>query len=243
MISLFQFTTPAHACSYLPEQTARMHYEIAGELSPLEYRQRLEAGWRRFGVSLFEPRCPHCRACQSIRVDVEHFRPNRSQRRACKANADVDVRIGTPSVSDAKLELYDRFHEFQVGNKGWPEHAPKEESSYVESFVENPFPTLEMCYFVADRLIGVGYVDQLPGAMSAIYFFYEPEERHRSLGTFNVLRILDEAARCGIPYLYLGYFVEGCRSLEYKANFTPNQVIGRDGRWRGFRSGRTGPES
>jgi arginine-tRNA-protein transferase len=236
MISLFEFTTPAHSCSYLPEQIARMHYEIVGQMSPLEYRRRLEAGWRRFGTSLFVPRCPQCNACQSIRVDVKRFKPNRSQRRAWNANADVELRVSEPSVSPEKLDLYDRFHEFQVGNKGWPEHAPKEENSYVESFVENPVPTLELSYHLGSRLLGAGYVDSLPGAMSAIYFFYEPSERYRSLGTFNVLSILDLARRLGLPYVYLGYFVEGCRSLEYKANFAPNQVVGPDGHWRDFRS-------
>ena len=86
------------------------------------------------------------------------------------------------------------------------------------------------------RLVGIGYVDALSEGLSAIYFFYDPDERHRSLGTFNVLTILDHARRLGIPYLYLGYFVEGCQSLEYKANFKPNQVIGPEGMWRDFRT-------
>jgi arginine-tRNA-protein transferase len=169
-------------------------------------------------------------------VDVKRFRPNRSQRRAWNANPDVELRISEPSVTDQKLDLYDRFHEFQVGNKGWPEHAPKEQSSYVESFVENPVPTIELSYFLGERLLGVGYADRLPGAMSAIYFFYDPDERHRSLGTFNVLSILDLSRRLGLPYVYLGYFVEGCGSLQYKANFTPNQVARADGTWSDFRS-------
>jgi leucyl-tRNA---protein transferase len=236
MKSLFEFTTPPHSCSYLPEQTARMHYEIVGQMSALEYRTRLEAGWRRFGASLFGPNCPHCLACQSLRVDVKRFQPNRSQRRAWKANADVELRIAEPSVSDEKLDLYDRFHFFQSGNKGWPEHAPKEKGDYIESFVQNPVPTLEMNYFLGDRLLGVGYADRLPGALSAIYFFYDPEMRERSLGTFNVLRILELARHLNVPYVYLGYFVAGCQSLEYKANFTPNQVLGPDGSWLDFRS-------
>jgi arginine-tRNA-protein transferase len=194
-------------------------------MTPQEYQERLILGWRRFGFSIFRPKCPNCRACQSLRVLVEQFRPNRSQRRALKANRDVEVVIGEPTATDEKLALYDRFHAFQVDNKDWPEHAPKEVSSYIESFVDNPFPTQEWQYYIGEKLVGVGYVDLLPVAMSAIYFFYDPNERHRSLGTFNVLSIIQEASRRGIPHLYLGYFVEGCRSLEYKANFVPNQVI------------------
>ena len=70
--------------------------------------------------------------------------------------------------------------------------------------------------------------------MSAIYFFYDPELRARSLGTFNVLCLLEECIVRGLTHLYLGYFVEGCRSLEYKANFKPNEVLRPDGQWHGF---------
>ena len=79
-------------------------------------------------------------------------------------------------------------------------------------------------------------MDALPNGLSAIYFFYDPDERDRSLGTFNVLRVIDSAAARGIPHVYLGYYVEGCRSLEYKARFRPNEVLGRAGTWQPFRS-------
>jgi arginine-tRNA-protein transferase len=70
--------------------------------------------------------------------------------------------------------------------------------------------------------------------LSAIYFYYDPDERRRSLGTWNVLCLIDEAARRGLPYVYLGYHVAGCRSLEYKVNFRPNQRRDDDGVWRDF---------
>jgi len=236
MHSLFTFQSTPGSCSYLPEETSRLGYEIVAELSPAEYEQRLAGGWRRFGHALFRPRCPECSKCLSIRVPVKTFRPNRSQKRAWKANADVKVAIGKPEVTDEKLDLYDRFHFFQADDKGWSVHLPKEEGSYRESFVDNPFATQEWTFTVGDKLVGVGYVDFLPHAMSAIYFFHDPEERQRSLGTFNVLCQIAHAARRRIPQLYLGYFVEGCRSLEYKANFTPNEVLSPQGEWIPFRA-------
>ncbi|MFX8957477.1 arginyltransferase, partial [Acinetobacter baumannii] len=84
------------------------------------------------------------------------------------------------------------------------------------------------------RLIGVGFVDPLPIGPSAIYFYYDPELRDRSLGTFNVLSIIDVARRAGLPHVYLGYFVNACRSLEYKAKFRPNETRDVDGVWRPF---------
>ena len=83
-------------------------------------------------------------------------------------------------------------------------------------------------------MVGVGYVDVLPEGMSAIYFYYDPVERDRSLGTFNVLSVLRAAADRGLPHVYLGYYVEGCRSLEYKGRFRPNEVLGPDGEWETF---------
>jgi arginine-tRNA-protein transferase len=83
-------------------------------------------------------------------------------------------------------------------------------------------------------LIGVGYVDALPGGLSAIYFYYDPGERHRSLGTYNVLSILASARARNLPHVYLGYYVAGCRSLEYKARFRPNEVLTGGGTWARF---------
>jgi arginine-tRNA-protein transferase len=236
MESLFTFVAPPSPCGYLPAETWQLEYEVVASLSPDEYMQRLLAGWRHFGEMLFRPRCPACTACCSLRVDVENFRPDRSQRRVRTANeGEVRLVIGPPSVSRAKLRLYDRYHAYQSDAKSWPQHPAKDAESYLGSFVRNPFPIQEWCYYLGDHLVGVGYVDDLPGGLSAIYFYYDPEERPRSLGTWNVLSVLDQARRRRLPHVYLGYYVEGCSSLEYKARFRPNELRGADGIWRSFR--------
>ncbi|HLW66496.1 MAG TPA: arginyltransferase [Gemmataceae bacterium] len=233
---LARFVCPPSACGYLPDRLWQLEYEFVRAMTAGEYAERMANGWRRFGRSLFHPVCPHCQACRTLRVLVEQFRPNRSQRRARKLNEGVvRLKIGKPSASREKLELYDCYHDFQSEFKGWREHAPKEMTEYIQSFVDNPFPVQEWCFYLEKRLIGVGYVDNLPGAMSAIYFYYDPNERHRSLGTWNVLSMIEVAAMRGIPHVYLGYYVEGCASLEYKANFAPNQVREPNGDWRDFR--------
>ena len=174
MESLFRYTAPASTCGYLPDQRWSLEYEMVANLAPAEFEERLEEGWRRFGAMMFHPKCPACRACQSLRVAVAKFAPSRSQRRAWRMNDGVlEVRVGAPSVTRAKLNLYDRFHAFQQGAKGWPEHPPKDVDSYRESYVHNPPFTEEWCYYLQGRLVGVGYADNLPNSMSAIYFFYD----------------------------------------------------------------------
>jgi arginine-tRNA-protein transferase len=239
MESLFRYVASPSQCGYLPEQLWSLEYEYVGAMTPAEYLQRMLQGWRRFGTMMFRPACPSCTACRPLRVRAGLFRPDRSQRRARKANEGVlSLRIGKPSVSRAKLALYDRYHAFQAQAKGWPEHPAKDASSYADSFVLHPFPVEEWCFFLRNRLVGVGYVDHLPegpdAGLSAIYFVYDPDERHRSLGTWNVLCLIDEAVRRGLPYVYLGYYVEGCPSMSYKPRFVPNQVRGPDGVWRDF---------
>jgi arginyl-tRNA--protein-N-Asp/Glu arginylyltransferase len=225
------FLSPPSSCGYLRDRVWQLRYEVSPDIRAEGYMVRLRDGWRRFGPVLFRSECPSCQMCQSLRVVVGSFRPNQSQRRAWRRNArEVIVTIGSPSISPEKLALLDRFHQHGYESKGWPYAADPD----LEMFVLNPFRTEEWCYHLGDRLVGVGYVDALPEGLSAIYFFHDPEEHHRSLGTFNILMMIEAAGRRGLPHVYLGYYVEGCRSMEYKARFRPNEVLHGNGMWTSF---------
>jgi len=226
-----RFFAPPARCEYLPDETARLEYVQVDQMSAAEYLEWLRRGWRRFGHVMFRPSCPSCRKCQSLRVPAASFAPHRTQLRIWKTNAGVvTITVGEPSPSAETRALYDKFHRYQQSAKGWP--APEPDGG--DLFAVNPFPTEEWRYAVDGQLAAVGYVDALPDGLSAIYFFYDPGERRRSLGTFNVLAIIDEARRRGLPWVYLGYYVEGCRSVEYKARFAPNEVLRPDGTWVSF---------
>jgi arginine-tRNA-protein transferase len=228
------FVGRAAPCVYLPVQTSQLRYELIPQLDADDYMHRLRAGWRRFGAVVFRPECPTCRMCQSLRVPVDTFRPSESQRRAWKKNEGaVTVRIGEPQISAEQQDLFDRFHQAQHEDKGWP----VSDAADARMMADNPFPTEEWRYYLGERLIAVGYVDALPQGLSAIYFYYDPAERHRSLGTYNVLSILSAARERRLPHVYLGYYVAGYRSLEYKARFRPNEVLTPDGTWHPFDAG------
>lgn len=237
MITLFTFLAPPDRCGYLPEQTWQLRYEIVGELSDHEYSERLLQGWRRFGHSLFRPECPSCRACLPLRVDTERFQMSRTQKRVWKKNVDsIRLEIHSPTVTREKLALYDRFHAHQSRTKGWPEHAGNSADSYHDSFVNNPIGTQEWCYYLGKQLVGVGFVDHLPIGLSAIYFYHEPDLRERSLGVFNVLTVMAMAKTWRKPHVYLGFYVEECASLVYKAKYRPNEVLDpRSKKWIPFR--------
>ena len=72
--------------------------------------------------------------------------------------------------------------------------------------------------------MGLGLYDETPNAASAVYFFYDPGFEG-SLGIVNVLTLIEDCRQRGIPHVYLGYRVEGCPSLMYKAAFQPHQLL------------------
>jgi len=132
--------------------------------------------------------------------------------------------------------LYKAFRDHGHQTKGWPARSGEstaEGQSGFELFLINPIPTEEWSYWIEDRLLGVGYVDVLAEGLSAVYFFHDPREHKRSLGTLNILRLIEAAGRRGLSHVYLGYYVKGCRSLEYKARFRPNEVC-TDSAWEAF---------
>ena len=139
----------------------------------------------------------------------------------------MDVRIGQPASSPDKLDLFHRFHRHGHQTKGWSADPGHD----LRLFTTNPFPTEEWTYYVGERLVGVGYVDVLPEGLSAIYFFHDPHDAKRILGTFNVLKTMEIARERRFPHVYLGYYVEGCRSLEYKQRFRPNERLNDRGEW------------
>ena len=154
-----------HSCSYLPNRDASLEYVLVEKISAEEYNYLMINGWRRFGHSLFKPKCQTCHACESLRIIVKDFKPNRSQKRAWKTNLDVELRIKTPHVTYEKLDLYNKYHFFQSFHRDWPDRGNRTEHEYAVSFTENPFKTEEWCYYLDDKLIALGYVDALEGGV------------------------------------------------------------------------------
>jgi arginyl-tRNA--protein-N-Asp/Glu arginylyltransferase len=223
----YTYTSPPSPCHYLPAETQELRHVEIPALDHFIYGVLLQQGWRRFGDTVFRPECRACTACQSLRVPVEAFRLSESQRRVWRRNQrEVELKIGAPTFSSDKEDLLRRFHQFGHDTKGWPGDRAE-----LRFFLDNPFPTEEWTYWLGERLVGVGYVDALAEGLSAIYFFHEPGESRRSLGTFNILTMIEQARQRGLSHVYLGYYVEGCRSLEYKRRFGPNEVLLEDGVW------------
>jgi arginine-tRNA-protein transferase len=82
------------------------------------------------------------------------------------------------------------------------------------------------------KLVGACLSDQQSDGLSMIYSFFDVgSDSRKGLGTYIILDHIVRAARAGLPYVYLGYWVEGSTRMAYKTSFRPLERLGRDG-WR-----------
>lgn len=214
-------------CAYLRDRSWALEMHQAPR-SDAAYRALLETHHRRSGFSVYRPVCRGCQACQPLRVPVATFAPSRSQRRALRRNADVTLEVGPLEPTEEKRLLHDDFVRARFTDRDGGFASLDE---YAQCFGASPVTTREMRYRVGDRLVGLGIVDLLPDVVSSVYFFFDPREDRRSLGTYSALREIDLAATSGRAYVYLGYWIEACREMTYKARFRPCEVLTPAGVW------------
>lgn len=215
-------------CAYLDDREQSTHYKVISHCS-LQYCDHLVSrGWRRFGEMFFRPICGECTACESVKIDVNAYRFSRSEKRVIKKNAHIKTVIQRPSMTREHLELFQSYHDYMHQRRSW-EKQPITPRNYYGSFVHgfNQFG-YEVLYFDGNRLIGVDLIDILPSGISAIYFYYDPDYAHLSPGKYSLLKQIMLAQKYDLRWIYLGYYVNGCQSLEYKREYTPQlQLRGR----------------
>ncbi|WP_437223855.1 arginyltransferase [Planctomicrobium sp. SH661] len=222
---LLHLTEPPRTCSYLPDQTAALEYRSYRGLSPHQLESMLERGWRRFGIDIFRPACAACTKCVPIRVKVQDFHPNKSQRRTLKKNSHITVTLHPAGVSEDHVRLYNDWHVDMTERRDWKpqRHTMK---GYARSFLVGEYPSLhELQYRDGDELVGVGLIDCLPHSVSSVYFFHAPAWRDLGPGTFSLLCEIELARRLNLDFVYLGYWIGECPSMAYKNRFHPHQVL------------------
>lgn len=211
-------------CPYLAGLASTTETLLMTGVSAAELESLLERGWRRFGPVYFRPVCASCDECVSIRVPVTTFAPSANLRRVLRRGSHLRLEVGDPSVDEARLLLYRRWHARREEERGWKPDGIGPEA-YAMQFCFPHSAAREFAYYEGDTLVAIGIADQTPRALSAVYCYHDPERPQLSLGTYNVLAAIEYARRRGLRHLYLGYCVEGCGSLSYKARFRPQERL------------------
>jgi leucyl-tRNA---protein transferase len=222
------FTTlPPHPCPYLPDRQATLRAFSTRKMPGLVYHDFLNASFRRSGLVIYQPICEGCRACVPLRIPVERFRPSKSQRRCLRRNHDLVVSVEKPSPTDEKFDLYTRYQSHRHSSK------PESRSNFEDFLYHSPLQTLEFTYRDArGDLLAVGICDICPKSLSSVYFYFDPSQSQRGLGTYGILHEIEFALRQKIPHYYLGYWVRESGKMAYKADFKPYELLAPDGCWR-----------
>lgn len=218
---------PEMDCPYLPGQKETIRAVWASSVHPETYRAMMDVGFRRSGRMLYQPVCTACRECVPLRVDVQQFSPSHSQKRVWRKNQDLSVREGEPVLTGEKFELYQRYVQ------EW--HGRSQDASWesLQAFLyDSPTWTVEFEYRDPNRrLVAVGICDLSSTSLSSVYFYFDPGQARRSLGTFGALYELAWAKPRGLAYYYLGYWVRNCSAMAYKSSFRPYQTLSPTGVW------------
>jgi len=230
------FITNWHDCAYLPDLRARTLFVDPSEaMDETIYQVLLRQGFRRSGSHVYRPECGACGRCVPLRIPVQSFTPNRSQRRNRANNYDrVLLRSRPAAFHREHYELYRTYVRSRHAEGSMAETA---EASYREFLVapwggETRFLELR----IGERLAAVAVTDYLQASLSAVYTFFDPEIEERALGTYAILCQIDEAKRLGLKHLYLGYWIGECRKMSYKDRFRPLEArIGE--RWNRYDRG------
>ena len=197
------------------------------------------AGFRRSQTIAYKPACDGCSACVSVRIPVDAFELTTSYRRILRKNRDL-VRIPRePMATEPQFELLHKYLNQRHANGGMSDMDDDDFAAMVE---ETTVSTLMFEYWTKpdpdddaaeplgrDRLIATALTDVIDDGLSMVYSFFDPQEHARSLGSYMILDHVAKARELGLPYVYLGYWIEGCRKMSYKARYRPLEALTMEG--------------
>jgi arginine-tRNA-protein transferase len=226
----FFFVTAPLPCPYLPGRfERRLVTELAGRQVGAFHDALSRAGFRRSHGIAYVPVCRDCNACAAVRVLADAFSPNRNQRRVWTRNDDLIV---AELPARATQEQYALFRSYQQARHSGGEMARMDFCDYQTLVEDTPVDTLIYeLRLPSGRLVGACLTDRMSDGLSAVYSFFDNGCRRRSLGTFIILSLIERARSLGLPYVYLGFWVEECDKMSYKSRFRPIEAYTPEG-WR-----------
>jgi arginine-tRNA-protein transferase len=233
----FYITAP-QTCPYLEgRQERKLFTHLSNDKPPQVIDHLLKNGFRRSQNIAYTPYCDGCSACVSVRVLVDEFVPGRTFRRTIERNGDILARRIENKPTSEQYALFRDYIRSRHGEGGMAEMSVLDYFMMVEDSIIDTFLTeyrLRPAGALPSEheswpLIGMALCDRLSDGISMVYSFYEPEQSERSLGTYFILEHIDYTRRLGLPYLYLGYWIEGSPKMSYKSRFMPQERLTQRG--------------
>ena len=223
------FKTPEHDCSYLPQKKAvTLFLDPQSPVDTETYSSLSYSGFRRSGYHIYRPFCQSCQACIPARVPSKKFKIKRRHMRVIKRNTDLTVYPVKPNTTEEYFDLYKRYINMRHKDGDmYPANVEQFTSFLVNGREEGVF------YEFRDNqknLISIAVADRLTDGLSAIYTFFDPDAKTRSLGSFAILWLIQKAQQEQLGHVYLGYWIKGSQKMDYKINYKPIELY-VNGKW------------
>lgn len=228
------FVTAPSPCPYLPGRMERKVFtELKGPHADALNDALSRIGFRRSQTVAYRPSCLDCTACQSVRVVAEEFRASPTQRRNLRRNADLVVSECQPWSTSEQFELLQAYLGARHPGGGMTQ---MDEVDFADMVEHTPVTSFVTEYrepgdgITPGRLVGACLTDRQGDGLSMVYSFFDPAHEARAgLGNFIILDHIQRAAQMGLPYVYLGYWVEQSERMQYKIRYRPLERLGREG--------------
>lgn len=219
MKTLQLYLAQTHPCSYLAQRHASSIFiDPAEPVTAHLYSQLIAQGFRRSATHVYRPHCIDCNACISVRIAVDTFTATAAQQKIMRRNQDLTVQPVATDFNPEHYALYQRYIEQRHADGDM--YPPSTEQ--FQSFLTSDLAFARFYEFRLDgQLLAVAATDVLPTGLSAMYTFFDPDDKRRSLGRHAILWQIQESLRLGLPYLYLGYWIKECQKMNYKTQYQP----------------------
>lgn len=223
------FMTAVAPCPYLPGMTERKVFANLPFSNGAHVNDELtHAGFRRSQNIAYRPACEGCDACVSVRLPAEDVRLSRTQNRIVARNADLSRDLVEAEATQEQFTLLKRYLSRRHPGGGmtdmtWLDYIAMVEDTAVRThLIEYRLPSQDGG---PGDLVAVTLTDLLTDGLSMVYSFFDPDLERRSLGVFAILDHVRQARAVRLPYVYLGYWVEGSPKMDYKAQFRPMEAL------------------
>jgi arginine-tRNA-protein transferase len=233
----FYLTAPT-PCPYLPDRVERKVFtHLIGRRAPELNNALSQSGFRRSQTIAYRPACDGCKACVSIRVPVDEVRLSRTMRKVLAHNADLVGHWKDNVPTNEQYSLFRYYLDSRHADGGMSDmnvldYAMMIEDSHVDTHLveyRKRGPDSGLSGTGTGDLLALALTDVLEDGLSMVYSFYDVDQTSRSLGTLMILDHFIRARKMGLPYVYLGYWVDGSPKMAYKGRFRPQEHLSMDG--------------